>query len=107
MKTVPRERFSILYILVDFPSRGIGKIKGEFRTLRSPASLRGWTAPVRRPGPACRLRRDWCGALLAHAEIREDMIYDIILNTLTSQFSKALNRALDIIYHGIGRKTGF
>ena len=48
-----------------------------------------------------------CGALFSHAEIREDMIYDIILNTLTGQFSKALNRALDIIYHGIGRKTGF
>ena len=34
------------------------------------------------------------------------MIYNIILDTLTGQFSKALNRALDIIYHGIGRKTG-
>ena len=43
-----------------------------------------------------------CGALLTHTEIREDMIYDIILDTLTGQFSKALDRALDIIYHGIG-----
>ena len=48
-----------------------------------------------------------CGALFTHAEIREDMIYDIILNTLTGQLSQTLNRALDIIYHGIGRKTGF
>ena len=34
------------------------------------------------------------------------MIYNIILDTLTGQFSKALNRALDIIYHGKKRKTG-
>ncbi len=44
------------FVLIDFPSREIGKIKRRFRTLRSPASLRGWTAPGRRPGPACRLR---------------------------------------------------
>ena len=69
-------------------------------------------------GSASRLRKpfekgltenfnNWCGALFSDAEIREDMIYDIILNTLTGEFSKALDRALDIIYHGIGRKTGF
>ena len=50
---------------------------------------------------------NWCGALFSDAEIREDMIYDIILDTLTGEFSKALNCALDIIYHGIRRKTGF
>ncbi|WP_162608085.1 hypothetical protein [Butyricicoccus pullicaecorum] len=44
------------FILVDFPSRGIGKIKREFRALRSAASLRGWIAPGLRPGPVCRLR---------------------------------------------------
>ena len=52
-------------ILVDFPSRGIGKIKREFRALRSAASLRGWIAPGRRPGPAYRLRAgiySLCGA---------------------------------------------
>ena len=48
-----------------------------------------------------------CGALFAHAEIREDMIYDIILNTLTGQLSKALNRALDIIYQASGEKPAF
>ena len=50
---VLRTRFFIIF-LVDFPSRGIGKIKGEFRVLRDAASLRGWIAPGRRPEPACR-----------------------------------------------------
>jgi len=44
------------FILVDFPSRGIGKIKRRFRRLRTAASLRGWTAPGLRPGPEFRLR---------------------------------------------------
>ncbi|WP_143287832.1 hypothetical protein [Butyricicoccus pullicaecorum] len=46
----------LFFILVDFPSREIGKIKRGFRALRSAASLRGWIAPGRGPGPACRLR---------------------------------------------------
>ena len=61
---VLRTRFFIIF-LVDFPSRGIGKIKGEFRVLRDAASLRGWIAPGRRPGPAYRLRAgvySLCGA---------------------------------------------
>ena len=47
------------FILVDFRK---AKIKKEFRACgldQVPpglASLRGWTAPGRRPGPACRLR---------------------------------------------------
>ena len=44
-----------VFCLVD--SRvGHRESKGGFRSLRRAASLRGWIAPGRRPGPACRLR---------------------------------------------------
>jgi len=41
------------FILVDFRK---AKIKKRFRALRSAASLRGWIAPVLRPGPVFRQR---------------------------------------------------
>ena len=42
------------FILVDSGQKT--GIKREFRRLRTAASLRGWIAPGRRPGPVCRLR---------------------------------------------------
>ena len=97
-----RRAFFCLFWLI--PGSDTGNQKG-FRHLRmatqgSALRTRGLS---RKAGESF---NNWCGALLAHAEIRENMIYNIILDTLTGQFSKALNRALDIIYHGIGRKTG-
>ena len=59
------------FVLVDFPSREIGKIKRGFRTLRSPASLRGWIAPGRRPGPILACGRDWCGAIRFSAKKKQ------------------------------------
>ena len=94
-----------LFVLVD--SRvGHRESKRGFRPLRR--ATQGSALRTRKP--LKRFDRNFnygCGALFSDAEIREDMIYDIILDTLTGQFSKALNRALDIIYHGIRRKTGF
>ena len=87
------------------PGSDTGNQKG-FRHLRM--ATQGSALRTRKP--LKRFDRNFnygCGALFTYAEIREDMIYDIILDTLTGEFSKAFNRALDIIYHGIGRKTGF
>ena len=92
------------FVLVDSGQKT--GIKRGFRVLRDTAQ----GSALRTRKPLKRFDRNFnygCGALFSDAEIREDMIYDIILDTLTGQFSKALNRALDIIYHGIRRKTGF
>ena len=43
-------------------------INRGFRRLRTATSLRGWTAPGRRPGPACRLRAG--NVVFAHREIQ-------------------------------------
>ena len=85
------------------PRGGSGKSKGNAgRGGVRPACAAGSRQGTRPLDPDFACGRDWCGALFSDAEIREDMIYDIILNTLTGQFSKALDRALDSIYHGIG-----
>ena len=50
-------RFFIIFSLI-FPRGGSRKSKGEFRALRSAASLRGWIAPGLRPGPVFACGRD-------------------------------------------------